>query len=280
MLIRARLAAALATLLLDAAACAAPAAVSGQGGAAAQAQALIIGGGVTRAEGEAWLARWEKAYPLYRQHLVPLDGYPKVVRSDDVPGLKPGFHVVLIGICGGADAASRLELAKTFFPGTYARPVDSPAACPSMPLETTVAAARTLKKDGNRLVVNLYFAPATEESDPEGVARARAAKVRGPGSYTARAAVIGPDELVYGYAEDKFFASERDSGTGIRSTCTITLSAAAAAITLDATCDDDEPLPCSDRISHIVTRTTYRFDGTRLDVKTDVLEEKRSKLCD
>lgn len=71
---------------------------------------------------------------------------------------------------------------------------------------------------------------------------------------------FGPDEVVYGYAsEEMVFGSE--NGT----TCKVVLSGTRSTVTIDATCDEDEPVACTGRITHIVTRTTYRFDRRALD---------------
>lgn len=97
---------------------------------------IIWAGGSSKAAGEAALADAKKNLP---KDIVLAPGYPKLVESKDVPGLKPGFHVAVVGVCtaskGGA-VVSRLRESKD---GVYQRRVakhPSPLlalACPTIP---------------------------------------------------------------------------------------------------------------------------------------------------
>ncbi len=70
---------------------------------------------------------------------VPAPGFPKVVESKSVPGLKPGFEVIVLGVCSdsGADRhlADFLEArAREAVPGAYGRAVEASVgpSCPRM----------------------------------------------------------------------------------------------------------------------------------------------------
>ncbi len=70
---------------------------------------LVVGGGTTPEAAQASLASFDAVKPLITRFFVLPAGFPRIVKSDDVPGLKPGFHVVLLA------AAPEWEL-QTFFP--------------------------------------------------------------------------------------------------------------------------------------------------------------------
>ncbi len=53
--------------------------------------ALVWGGGKDAEAAAGWRARWDREKVL-------LSG---AVASDTVPGLNPGFHIVLLGVCRG-----------------------------------------------------------------------------------------------------------------------------------------------------------------------------------
>lgn len=88
---------------------------------------VIIGGGKDRADAvKARDAFARKVWLLARQKEAP--AWPQIMRSDDVPGLKPGFHVAILAMCShdGHDAASRKALAdaaRALDKGSYVRTV-------------------------------------------------------------------------------------------------------------------------------------------------------------
>jgi hypothetical protein len=95
---------------------------------------IIWAGGSTKAAGDAALADAKKNVP---KDIALAPGFPKLVESKDVPGLKPGFHVALLGVCKaskGNAVVSRLRESKD---GVYQRRVAAhPSlviACPTMP---------------------------------------------------------------------------------------------------------------------------------------------------
>lgn len=71
--------------------------------------------------------------------LIPAPGFPKVVESKLVPGLKPGFEVILLGLCPTLGVEGGLtnlveQAAKDAVSGSYSRPVkvEGPPACPQL----------------------------------------------------------------------------------------------------------------------------------------------------
>ena len=94
--------------------------------------AIIWGGGTTQADGEKWLELWNNEAASTSRLLTLAPGYPQVVKSDDVPGLKPGFVVVLLGTCQGADARYTVGLLKGVAERVYARRIKATTtACPT-----------------------------------------------------------------------------------------------------------------------------------------------------
>ncbi|MBZ4371569.1 hypothetical protein [Corallococcus sp. AS-1-6] len=89
--------------------------------------ALIWKGSKDKAEAEAQEAAWGPLEKLLeRTGLTPQEGYPQLIESKTLPGLKPGFWVWLLGTCAAGEAPSRLEQLKLLAPGTYGREVDVP----------------------------------------------------------------------------------------------------------------------------------------------------------
>jgi hypothetical protein len=60
-------------------------------------------------------------------------GYPKVMKSDDIPGLKPGRFVTVLGVCGDRKAAQRVVNALKGKLALWLRTVEGEwdGACPS-----------------------------------------------------------------------------------------------------------------------------------------------------
>lgn len=84
-------------------------------------------------------------------HLSP--GYPKLVRSDGVEGLKPGFVLVVLGACADVTAAQSghnnglAALIGRGLKGAYAKPVAMQAAACPLWLEASDDAAVSAAKD-------------------------------------------------------------------------------------------------------------------------------------
>lgn len=116
-----------------------PAAVPSAPEAATEARLLILGGGTGRGDGA-------KAEQLWNERLaeqaanpsgipwVPTSGFPKIVESASVEGLKPGFHVLVLGACQEGPGLLLLEMARQFHPGSYFRNVkwQGELPCPTL----------------------------------------------------------------------------------------------------------------------------------------------------
>lgn len=95
-------------------------------------RALIWGGGATPEAAAAALKNFEDT-PAAKALFDFAAGYPKVVESASVAGLKSGFHVVLLGVCGADEAQLALGALKALQPQVYARPVQlTERNCPKL----------------------------------------------------------------------------------------------------------------------------------------------------
>jgi len=93
--------------------------------------AIVWGGGKTKADAEKWLKAFNDASAPFKGLYTLPAGHPRLVESAKVKGMKPGFHVVLLGVCSSAELAPRLKLFKSLYAGTYARRVTGEKpACP------------------------------------------------------------------------------------------------------------------------------------------------------
>lgn len=114
----------------------------------AKSVALIWKGAKTQADAEASRAAWGEIETLLEKTKWELpEGFPKLVRSDSMAGLKPGFWVWLVGVCDPEGAASALTHLKVFAPDAYARDVEVEAmdrACPSISDAPLVSRKETL----------------------------------------------------------------------------------------------------------------------------------------
>lgn len=102
-------------------------------GEVVDAQVIIWGGGRTPEEGRKALERFEAERSGLEALLSLGEGYPRVVASDALPGLKPGFHVVMLGACKPEEGKEPLQTLQAFKPGVYARTVKmalAPGSCP------------------------------------------------------------------------------------------------------------------------------------------------------
>ncbi|WP_147451664.1 hypothetical protein [Corallococcus llansteffanensis] len=92
--------------------------------AANNAVAIIWKGAKTQAEAEAQKPAWSDLNTaLGKAGLTFRDGYPKLVESKTLPGLKPGFWVWLLGVCAPDDAPPIVDQIKLLSPETYSREV-------------------------------------------------------------------------------------------------------------------------------------------------------------
>lgn len=94
---------------------------------------MVWGGGATRVEADASLSAFEARQKTWAGALALAKGFPQIVESQNVAGMKPGFVVVLLGYCAEAESAATLELLKQFETSIYGRPVQrGEASCPKL----------------------------------------------------------------------------------------------------------------------------------------------------
>lgn len=131
------------------------------------AQLLIWGGGKDTAEAETALGRWQERAKKneWEGTLKVAEGYPRIVQSGTVPGLKPGFVVVVLGACEPAAGPKVLETLKAFEPTAYARDVTwaEPLACPQLGPEWRVVQSKSWKKKEGTLTAVLLETLAKDE---------------------------------------------------------------------------------------------------------------------
>lgn len=95
--------------------------------------AMVWGGGATREEADVSLSAFEAREKTWAGALALAKGFPQIVESQNVAGMKPGFVVVLLGYCAEAESAATLELLKQFETSIYGRPVQGgEASCPKL----------------------------------------------------------------------------------------------------------------------------------------------------
>ena len=129
---------------------------------------LLLGGGATSAaEARSLVESWKFGAftaPERRasQHeLVKFtEGFPRGIDSGTVEGLKPGFHVVALGVCQPDEAEARLKALRGFMPGAYSRKVRVPKAwhgqCPQV--GELVASASQAAPSGETLTLSAWRA--------------------------------------------------------------------------------------------------------------------------
>jgi hypothetical protein len=124
------------------------------------AQVLIWGGGASRAEAEASLSTYREREKTWAGALTLAEGYPRIVESQSVPGLKPGFVVVVLGACAPEEGAKLLEGFKAFEPAVYAREVawSEALACPKQGPERRIEQVKSWKKKDGTLTAVVMMA--------------------------------------------------------------------------------------------------------------------------
>ncbi|QSQ23839.1 hypothetical protein JY651_02310 [Pyxidicoccus parkwayensis] len=136
---------------------------------AGEAVALIWKGAKNKADVESLEPAWTQLSTLLSDGGVAIpEGFPKLVQSNTVRGLKPGFWVWVVGFCPSDDSVRALELLKLVAPDTYARDVQLPAkslACPDVSAASLQADSHEFKLSGGRVLRVLTY---DESSAPEG----------------------------------------------------------------------------------------------------------------
>jgi hypothetical protein len=110
--------------------------------AAAEREVLIWGGSSKPEEAQALKAELEKDPNRLPSGLGLAPGFPQLIESQSLQGLKPGFHIVILGFCAKAEAPEVLAALKAENPGAYARTVTVPeeqaSACPLLAVSSPV----------------------------------------------------------------------------------------------------------------------------------------------
>ena len=128
---------------------------------------------------------------------------PLLKASAEIPGLKPGFHVVLLGVCGAPDLSAGLALAKAMDPGAYSRELAQPVptdvaalSCPTAAPDVVLGEVLTTR-DKTRTLRLARFDDAKDPTSPSRRWRAVVTLLAGDGTVLeetlqTRDAVTGP----------------------------------------------------------------------------------------
>lgn len=138
---------------------------------------LIWSGGKTRAEAE----RQQQALKAYQKALEPvLPLTSEVLESARVPGLKPGFFIVALGVCPKEKVADPLGVLKAVSPEVYTRSVKYPPdeatpalGCPELesvdgagePVRWSLHRAERLEQGGNTFIGLAFTYRWSEQGD-------------------------------------------------------------------------------------------------------------------
>jgi hypothetical protein len=99
---------------------------------------VILGSKPQPTEAQALLESMKEKKPL--EWLTPAEGFPKAIASTSLPGLAPGLHVLVLGVCGSREAALAARArVLPMVPDAYVKQLTGPAAlaCPTpLPLKT------------------------------------------------------------------------------------------------------------------------------------------------
>jgi hypothetical protein len=130
--------------------------------------AIVWGGGKRPEDAERWLSQWTREAAEYRDLVVPASGYPRAVKSDEVAGMKPGFHVVVLGYCPATQTRDVLAAFKGVAERVYIRRVKlapDHEACPTLPLKLRREALEVVgDAEGARLQLAVFAGPRGEEA--------------------------------------------------------------------------------------------------------------------
>jgi hypothetical protein len=131
--------------------------------APAASAAIVWGGGKTRADAERWAKSFTQAQPPFASLFTLKPGFPKIVESGKVKGMKAGFHVVLLGVCPAAELEPRMKVFKAMYAGAYARKVSGvEAACPELTAKVRVTHSDSVTGDDTTLTLSQLLTPKGE----------------------------------------------------------------------------------------------------------------------
>ncbi len=125
---------------------------------------LVLSGGTTEADAKKALGSFQRLQPVLEKGVTLAAGYPRVLESKTVPGLKPGFWIVALGAC--RDAKPALEAVKAAYPGAYARQLQDGAAaeaCPALSRSAPAPLAEPLAVPGGAVSAAGVVEPEEDE---------------------------------------------------------------------------------------------------------------------
>lgn len=223
--------------------------------AAGPLEVLVLGGGKAPEDAEAWMKRWKSAAEVMGNVVALAEGYPRVLQSDKVAGLKPGFHIVVLGFCPAAQRELPHKLIKSFFPGTYSKAVTGqPESCPeAMGEGASIAVEHTVRKDDLRLTAVQVD---TKEDSSVYV-------------------VLFRDDTVLEHKSESYGFTESPWPTA----CSGRLKGTRSRVTTEGVCDIDAP-ECNNNVTHYRTRTSYAIEDGKLISASSEFDERRNGYCD
>jgi hypothetical protein len=117
---------------------------------------VIWGGGKTPESAQQSLAEWGARSAEWSTWLRLQTGYPRIVESAKVPGMNPGFHVVVLGACNEIEIVATMNVLKTLESSAYEKAATWPEeACPVFEMKTVSPIAELKLPTGKLRVVVL-----------------------------------------------------------------------------------------------------------------------------
>ncbi|WP_224367138.1 hypothetical protein [Hyalangium versicolor] len=218
--------------------------------------ALVWGGGKDEAAAQEWRRRWDEEQKSIKAPVSLGEGFPKIVSSASVPGMNPGFEIVLLGFCRKDESEPVRQFLKALYPFIYERPVKVETnACPTWADEgeRTVEAPSVLKVRGATITV--VVAPVKDSSSSSG-----------PGQLVSVVARDGKSQLLGSYNAD-------DSGSGFPGdACETSVEVRTADVVLERSCTHSVGAACN-RYPGEKSRITVRWDGKALTATEKTLEK-------
>lgn len=115
------------------------------------AEILILAGDATQDGGKKAFDATVKEWARWQDVIMPAPGFPKLIDSSTVEGLKPGFFITALGVCEKQGVL--LDVARATMKGPYVRQVKWPDAKLPCPTFQNVVAKSAKTKHGELLVV-------------------------------------------------------------------------------------------------------------------------------
>ncbi len=121
---------------------------------------LLWGGGRTREEAESVLSSYQERAESWARVVELGPGFPRIIEGSEVPGLRPGTHVVALGVCDRASGAEMAKVFKALEPLATTRWVmweeREPRACPSLAPGWSLGGSARVWAKGGSLAATLF----------------------------------------------------------------------------------------------------------------------------